>query len=105
MLTQRGIVVDKSDRRKLARAVAAVMQRASLALRAAAQGKSLDVVQHPIAPQTFPSSAMAAQPYGTAPTTLPPEKLSVLVEAWWLKAERTGKSVSTHAAYAHASAY
>lgn len=45
---------------------------------------------------------MAAQPYGTAPTTLPPEKLSVLVEAWWLKAERTGKSVSTRAAYAHA---
>jgi hypothetical protein len=47
VLKHRGIVVDKSDRRKLARAVAAVMQRASLALRAAAQGKSLDVVQTP----------------------------------------------------------
>ncbi|MCP1557878.1 UNVERIFIED_ORG: hypothetical protein M2438_001962 [Methylobacterium sp. SuP10 SLI 274] len=45
---------------------------------------------------------MVAQPYGTAPTMLPPEKLSALVEAWWLKAERTNKSVSTHAAYAHA---
>ena len=102
VLKQRGIVVDQSDRRKLARAVAAVMQRASLALRAAAQGKSLDVGQHPVAPQTFPSSPMAGQPYGTAATTLPPAKLSALVEAWWREAERTGKSASTHAAYAHA---
>ncbi|MEQ4599238.1 hypothetical protein ACXIT0_23050 [Methylorubrum extorquens] len=81
MLKQRGIVVDKSDRRKLAWAVTAVTQRASLTRKAAAQGESLDVGQHPIAPQTFPSSAMAAQPYGTAPTTLQPEKLSALVEA------------------------
>jgi len=101
-LEHRGIVVDESDRRKLAWAVTAVMQRASLIRKAAAQGESLDVVQHLIAPQTFPSSAMAAQPYGTAPTTLRPEKLSALVEAWWLEAERTGKSVSTHAAHAHA---
>ncbi|SOR27571.1 conserved protein of unknown function [Methylorubrum extorquens] len=59
-----------------------MMQRASLIRKAAAQGESLDVGQHLIAPQTFSSSPMAAQPYGTAPTTLRPEKLSALVEAW-----------------------
>ena len=102
LLDRRGLVVVEEDRAKLARAVAAVMQRASLALSAAARGESLDDGASPATSPVARLPATAERPSGPARTALPPVPLSALVEAWWREAQRTGKSASTHEAYAHA---
>ncbi|SFM08200.1 DUF6538 domain-containing protein [Methylorubrum salsuginis] len=102
LLKRRGLVVDETDRRKLARAVAAVMQRASLALHAAMRGEAVDVGQTLVVRPAMPTSAMATPPAEMAQNSLLPISLTALVEAWWREAERTGKAASTHEAYAHA---
>ena len=80
--------VDDVSTLLVAKAVAAQVQRASLALAALARGE-------PERPFTAPQTA-------TSPASQPvvkPVLLSELIEAWWREAERTGKSPSTHESY------
>lgn len=102
LLGQRGVIVDEGNRKKVVRAVAAAMQRASLALSAAARGEALDGVERPAARSVMPPSATAERLPNTLQAGPTSTTLSGLVQAWWREAERTGKSASTHEAYAHA---
>jgi integrase len=83
------IEADEASTRRLARAIAAQVQRASLTLAALGRGE--------------PASATAA-PQAAAPASRPTAKsilLSELVDAWWQEAERTGKSPSTRESYSN----
>ncbi|MFK5596512.1 DUF6538 domain-containing protein [Methylobacterium sp. HMF5984] len=107
-LQDRGLLVDEDGRRKLARAVGAAVQRASLTLQRMARGEIPDGYDLPPAPA--PIRAPAAQP--SAPPAPTPQRevapilgkaarvtLTGLVEGWWVEAEKTGKSASTRESY------
>jgi len=107
-LQDRGLLVDEDGRRKLARAVGAAVQRASLTLQRMARGEITDGYALPSAPA--PIRASAAQP--AAPPAPTPQKeaapvrgkaarvtLTGLVAGWWAEAEKTGKSASTRESY------
>lgn len=104
LVKRHGLVVEEDGRRKLFRAVAAAMQRASLRLAAAARGELIDDCERTAAlPIVRPAiTSLTAQSRDTAQAGSLPAPLSALIEAWWNEAERTGKSASTHASYAHA---
>jgi integrase len=89
VLALHDIEADEASTRRLARAIAAQVQRASLTLAALGRGE--------------PASATAA-PQAAAPASRPTAKsilLSELVDAWWQEAERTGKSPSTRESYSN----
>jgi hypothetical protein len=79
---------DEGSTLQVAKAIAAQVQRASLALAALARGE-------PEGPFTAPQAAAAPMPK----STVKPVLLSALIEAWWREAERTGKSPSTRESY------
>ncbi len=104
---ERGLVVDEDARRKLARAVGAAVQRASLTLQRMARGEMPDGYARPAA--TAPMRTPAAQQIA-APRPAPRNgaasvrgkarvTLTGLVEGWWAEAEKTGKSASTRESY------
>lgn len=106
-LRERGLVVDEDARRKLARAVGAAVQRASLTLQRMARGEMPDGYALPAA--TAPMRTPAAQQIA-APRPAPRNgaasvrgkarvTLTGLVEGWWAEAEKTGKSASTRESY------
>ena len=107
-LQDRGLLVDEDGRRKLARAVGAAVQRASLTLQRMACGEIPDGYALPSAPA--PIRAPAAQPSTPIAPTLRRQAapirgkaarvtLTGLVEGWWVEAEKTGKSASTRESY------
>ncbi|WP_246687911.1 DUF6538 domain-containing protein [Methylobacterium sp. WL93] len=87
VLALHDIEVDEASARRVAKAIAAQVQRASLTLAALARGE--------------PEAGLATAREAT-PAAKPPVKavgLMELVEAWWREAERTGKSDSTRESY------
>ncbi|MFC5554822.1 DUF6538 domain-containing protein [Methylobacterium iners] len=87
VLALHDIEADEASTLRVARAIAAQVQRASLTLTALARGE----------PDAGSVTTRAA-----APAATPPVKavgLIELVEAWWQEAERTGKSDSTRESY------
>jgi integrase len=107
LLTEHGMVVDEWSRTKLARAVGAALQRASLTIGRAAQGEvSLDVPPaHPrseIGPGQADASSSAPPTLSLAripQNTTKPLSLTGLFEAWWQEAKAAGRKPSTHESY------
>ncbi|CAA2159872.1 Tyrosine recombinase XerC [Methylobacterium brachiatum] len=87
VLTLRDIEADEASTLRVARAIAAQVQRASLTLAALGRGE-------PEAAAAAPQAAGAA-----ARRAVKPVLLSELVAAWWRQAEQTGKSPSTRESY------
>jgi integrase len=83
------IATDDASTIRVAKAIAAQVQRASLTLIALAHG-----APEPTSSPTQPATA------ATRPTPVS-SKLSGLVEAWWREAEKTGKSASTYESYSN----
>nr|WP_301302188.1 phage integrase N-terminal SAM-like domain-containing protein [Methylorubrum extorquens] len=81
------IHADEASILRVARAIAAQVQRASLTLAALARGEP------EAAPATSQPTAHPSRPAAK------PVRLSELVEAWWQEAEQTGKSESTRESY------
>ncbi|GEP12506.1 DUF6538 domain-containing protein [Methylobacterium gnaphalii] len=86
VLALHDIEADEASTLRVAKAIAAQVQRASLTLAALARGE--------------PDAGPATAP-GATPTARPAKGsgLIELVEAWWQEAERTGKSDSTRESY------
>lgn len=81
------INADEASILRVAKAIAAQVQRASLTLAALARGEP------EAASATSQATARPSRP------ALKPVRLSELVEAWWQEAEQTGKSESTRESY------
>lgn len=79
---------DEVSTLRVAKAIAAQVQRASLTLAALARGEPERAITVPQA-----SASSASKP------AVKPVLLSELIEAWWREAERTGKSPSTRESY------
>lgn len=88
VLNLHDVDADEVSTLQVAKAVAAQVQRASLALAALARGE-------PGGPSTAPQAAASPVSQPAAKPVL----LSELIEAWWREAERTGKSPSTRESY------
>lgn len=86
VLALHDIEADEASTLRVAKAVAAQVQRASLTLAALARGEP------GVGPTPVPTAAPAAKPAQAI-------GLIELVEAWWREAERTGKSESTRESY------
>lgn len=86
VLSLHDVVADEASVLRVAKAIAAQAQRASLTLAALARGEP-DITSVPV-----PNAAPATNP-------AKPIGLTELVEAWWREAERTGKSESTRVSY------
>lgn len=103
ILSRNGFVVDEWSRMKLARAIGAALQRASLTLGRAAQGEI--VLDDPLGCDS-PEAAEAlsrAPPAPARPARQPravkPLSLTGLFEAWWQEAKCVGRKPSTHESY------
>ncbi|GJE55550.1 Tyrosine recombinase XerC [Methylobacterium thuringiense] len=90
VLALHDIEADEASSLRVAKAVAAQVQRASLTLSALARGE----------PEA--SSATVRAAVSTAKPSTKAVGLTELVEAWWQEAERTGKSDSTRESYTNA---
>jgi integrase len=86
VLSLHNVEADEASVLRVAKAIAAQVQRASLTLAALARGEP-DTTSAPV-----PHAAPAAKPAKAV-------GLMELVEAWWREAERTGKSESTRESY------
>lgn len=86
VLALHDVDADEASVLRVAKAIAAQVQRASLTLAALARGE----------PDVGPATARAA-----TPAAKPAEAVGLieLVDAWWREAERTGKSESTRESY------
>lgn len=113
LLIRHGFVVDDWGRSKLARAVGAALQRASLTIGRAAQGEiSLDVPpEHPSCEtgtgQASGSSNLPLTPSRSQPhrNTIKPLSLTGLFEAWWQEAKGAGRKPSTYESYEKTARY
>lgn len=85
-LSLHDVEADEAGALRVAKAIAAQVQRASLTLTALARGE----------PEASPASVHTATPAVKPVKTV---GLIDLVEAWWREAERTGKSESTRESY------
>lgn len=107
ILARHGYLVDEWSRLKLARAIGAALQRASLTLGRAAQGE----IVLEIPPASDPAGETGSQ-IGALPNALPasarppgqrgtakPLSLTGLFEAWWQEAKGAGRKPSTHESY------
>ncbi|MDN3589576.1 DUF6538 domain-containing protein [Methylobacterium adhaesivum] len=107
ILARHGLIIDEWDRLKLAKAVGAALQRASLTLGRAAQGEIVldDSLARDVA-------EIANGQVGTSSNVLPaplrspmqrggakPLSLTGLFEAWWQEAKAAGRKPSTHESY------
>lgn len=86
VLALHDIEADEASTLRVTKAIAAQVQRASLALAALARGE----------PYASPTTVRAATPAAKPAKAV---GLIELVEAWWREAERTGKSESTRESY------
>ena len=107
ILTHQGFVVDEWSRGKLARAVGAALQKASLTLSRAAHG---EIVLNDLAvpdsagevgrPAGAPSPILQApSPPATSLVAAKPLTLTGLFDAWWQEAKGAGRKPSTHESY------
>jgi integrase len=107
ILTHQGFVVDEWSREKLARAIGAALQKASLTLGRAAHGEivlndlpvpgSCKGDGRPVgAPSPIPP--VPSRP-ATQPGAAKPLSLTGLFEAWWQEAKGAGRKPSTHESY------
>ncbi|AWN38927.1 DUF6538 domain-containing protein [Methylobacterium radiodurans] len=107
ILSRNGFVVDEWSRLKLARAIGAALQRASLTLGRAAQG---EIVHNDALGRDSPEAAKALSgalsptpPASSRPARQPavakPLSLTGLFEAWWREAKGVGRKPSTHESY------
>jgi len=89
VLVVNDIEADEASTLRVAKAVAAQIQRASLTLETLSRGE----------PDEPRATSMPAQ--ATTPSASPMKAIGLieLVEAWWREAERTGKSESTRESY------
>lgn len=105
VLKERGLTVDDGGRQKLARAIAADVQRASETLVRIAKGElapdGMPVVM-PSTPQSAPISS-TTKPIAAAskPGTSGKAKITLtgLVDAWWAEAEKANRTSSTRESY------
>ncbi|MCE4226502.1 hypothetical protein HCU64_22400 [Methylobacterium sp. C25] len=104
-LLARGLRTDPDGHRKVAKAIGAAVQRASLTLQRMAKGELLADPPPPIS--ALPARSSAHKPLqsasesktGKVVDTAARVTLSGLVEKWWLEAEKAGKSPSTRESY------
>ncbi len=97
-LTTNGIIIDDQNRRTMARALGAAIQRASLTLAKLARGEGQDLPE----PQTirFPEwPARAEQAKNDAKRGASDESISALVEHWWKEAKAAGRKQRTYESY------
>ena len=109
ILAEHGLVVDEWSRWKLAKAVGAALQRASLILGRAAEGEiALDDPSLPNSPPAAgrqtgapPPPPSPSLPPATEPSLAKPASLTALFEAWWLEAKAAGRKPSTRENYSN----
>jgi Phage integrase, N-terminal SAM-like domain len=97
-LTTNGIIIDDQNRRTMARALGAAIQRASLTLAKLAKGEGDDSPQ----PQAirFPELPARAERAKEDPKSCASDdSLSALVEHWWKEAKAAGRKQSTYESY------
>ncbi|MGY2932692.1 hypothetical protein ACVWZ6_002294 [Bradyrhizobium sp. GM6.1] len=97
-LTSNGIIVDDQNRRTMASALGAAIQRASLSLAKLARGEGEDSPR----PQVirFPQwPARAEQAKNDVNSAALEDSLSALVEHWWKEAKAAGRKQSTYESY------
>ncbi|MCK1683799.1 tyrosine-type recombinase/integrase [Bradyrhizobium sp. 147] len=97
-LTTNGIVIDDQNRRTMARALGAAIQRASLTLAKLVRGQGQDLPE----PQAirFPEwPPRAEQAKNDAKGGASADSLSALVEHWWKEAKAAGRKQSTYESY------
>lgn len=105
VLKERGLVVDDASRLKLAKAIAAAVQRASETLARMAKGElaldSLSVAMTPILHASAATSPETSS--GLLNKAVSSRKgnatLTGLVEAWWAEAEKANRTSSTRESY------
>ncbi|WP_018259674.1 DUF6538 domain-containing protein [Methylobacterium sp. WSM2598] len=104
-LQVRGLLADEDTRTKLARAIGAAVQRASLSLQQMARGEWPNGYSLPASLPARRSIEAAAKVAAPPHANQAPNRnagfvtLSGLVEKWWLEAEKAGKSPSTRESY------
>jgi integrase len=97
-LTSNGIIVDDQNRRIMARALGAAIQRASLTLAKLARGEGDDSPEpQAIRFPEFPARAERAKEDSKCGAS--DDSLSALVEHWWKEAKVAGRKQSTYESY------
>lgn len=107
-LSHHGLVVDDNSRLKLAKAVSAAFQRASLTLEQLSAGITSSVEDHPRAAEnsgatsawsTPKSLSLSAVVEPRSPLHTNSLTMTSLFEAWWREALSAGRKPSTHESY------
>ena len=100
VLKERGLTVDDGARRKLAKAIAGAVQRASETLARLAKGElAPDVIPAVMPPTLQPAQITSTTKPATASKAgisgKPKVTLTGLVDAWWAEAEKANRTSST----------